>query len=383
MEEKGLTISCTLLYYGVRQMSDKRKRQKGMAQEKEEKTKRDVRFGREGMARLTRIAKQEQTTPSEIVRKSVIKYELDNAEFRDTVRDGVLTLLAALIPDERYDPEDDPRQDQAVLDLGVLLDSLYGAQGVAAALTLVLAHNSGEIRLPPLPLESDMTPPFEEASVFAHSSTRLHPQMLLCAYDPCISLADPGCGVTTTSLAGPVKVFFCSTHYAQVRERQQELLDRSIQRERSEEEFQQVRQEVVTFFRQRNGGSLPPLDVRYASLHVLEGQYATILDEYRSADDTTEEGKRIRLRLLRIAGMRLAQAICIEEDVAQENNTVGSAFFILESPLLKEGNIVPEKKRARDEIVAAMLARLRYLASSPEEEQEELQAIRRALEGRL
>lgn len=61
------------------------------------------------------------------------------------VRQAVLALATALEPDERYDPADDPREEQAVTRLAHLLGGLERARGVSEALHL--------LRYPPQPGE--------------------------------------------------------------------------------------------------------------------------------------------------------------------------------------------------------------------------------------
>jgi hypothetical protein len=75
--------------------------------------------------------------------------ELTRSNKRDCIRDAMIHLLHALAPDEQYDPAEDPRQEEAVLRLGSLLESDAAAEGIALAITLLLAQNP-MLSLPPL-----------------------------------------------------------------------------------------------------------------------------------------------------------------------------------------------------------------------------------------
>ncbi len=103
--------------------------------------RRDTYWGEEGVQRLERLSSLSGESPDKIARQALIEYELSRAQFRDTVRDTVLNLFQALIPDECYDPTDDPRQDQAVRSLGELLNAPYAAQGIADAFSLLFTEN--------------------------------------------------------------------------------------------------------------------------------------------------------------------------------------------------------------------------------------------------
>lgn len=69
-----------------------------------------------------------------LVRELVRESLLARAAITDQVRAAVLDLAAAVEPDERFDPADDPREGAAVGRLAALLGSAYAAQGVADAL---------------------------------------------------------------------------------------------------------------------------------------------------------------------------------------------------------------------------------------------------------
>lgn len=112
-----------------------------MASSKEEKDRRDTRWGTEGLRRLDRLAGLEKRSSAEIARQALIQYELDQSYFRDTVREGVLDVLRTLLPDEQFDPVDDTRQDEAVVALGMLLNSVYAAQGIRDALEAAFVRN--------------------------------------------------------------------------------------------------------------------------------------------------------------------------------------------------------------------------------------------------
>jgi hypothetical protein len=108
-----------------------------------DKTKRDIRFGKEGIERLDRLASLSGDSPGEIARQALIEYELSRAHFRDTVCSAVLNLFRAQVPDELYDPAEDTRQEEAVRQLGALLGSIYAAEGIQQALIRMI-NQQGE-----------------------------------------------------------------------------------------------------------------------------------------------------------------------------------------------------------------------------------------------
>ena len=78
--------------------------------------------------------------------------------YRDSVRDAVLGIFRAMLPDEQYDPSDDPRQEEAVSYLGELLNSPYAAEGIQQAFDLLLAQNvevMSKLSIPLLVAEED------------------------------------------------------------------------------------------------------------------------------------------------------------------------------------------------------------------------------------
>ena len=121
--------------------------------ENEEKNDRhDIRWGKE-LPRLKRLAVRSGMTPGEIARRALMEYELSQSEFKDTVREAVLVLFRALLPDEQYDPLEDTRQMEAIHYLGALLHSGFAAEGIAEAFTMLFAENMLEmsnLRFPPV-----------------------------------------------------------------------------------------------------------------------------------------------------------------------------------------------------------------------------------------
>jgi hypothetical protein len=109
---------------------------------KEEKSDRhDIRWGKE-LSRLKRLTARSGMSAGEIARQALIDYELSRSEYRDTVRDAVLALFQSLVPDEQYDPVEDPRQQEALQALGDVLHSGFAAEGIAEAFTSLLAENT-------------------------------------------------------------------------------------------------------------------------------------------------------------------------------------------------------------------------------------------------
>jgi len=101
----------------------------------EEKRRRDISWGPDGIGRLERLAQVSGSSQSEVAREALIAYEVNQATYRDTVRDATLALIQACMPDEQFDPSEDPRQEEAVKRLGELLGSYYAAEGVQLAIT--------------------------------------------------------------------------------------------------------------------------------------------------------------------------------------------------------------------------------------------------------
>lgn len=119
-----------------------------------------IRWGRE-LSRLMRLSAKTGKSPGDIARQAVIEYEIGQSLFRDTVRDAVLALVQACVPDGQYDPIEDPRQEEAVRHLGGLLNSMYAAEGIQSAFTLLLTQNPhilAELNVPVPPSEGKVTP---------------------------------------------------------------------------------------------------------------------------------------------------------------------------------------------------------------------------------
>lgn len=122
---------------------------------KNDKGRRDVWFGTEGITLMNYLATQEGRPGGEIARKALFEYASNRVGYRDIIRDAVLDLMRALLPDGQYDPVDDPREQEAVHILGVLLQSAYAAEGIAAAITLLFAENVLEMSTLHIPLVGD------------------------------------------------------------------------------------------------------------------------------------------------------------------------------------------------------------------------------------
>jgi len=125
------------------------------AMAKNDKSRRDVHFGVEGIHLMNSLARSEGRPGGEIAREALFDYVRKRTGYRDIVRDAVLDLMRALLPDGQYDPVDDPREQEAVHILGVLLQSAYAAEGIAAAITLLFAENVLEMSTLHIPLVGD------------------------------------------------------------------------------------------------------------------------------------------------------------------------------------------------------------------------------------
>jgi hypothetical protein len=75
------------------------------------------------------------TSPGALLRDCYRDWRLGQSEIADRVRIQVLLLAEASQPDERFDPEDDPRGGLAIENLAALLGSAYAAQGIADAMS--------------------------------------------------------------------------------------------------------------------------------------------------------------------------------------------------------------------------------------------------------
>jgi hypothetical protein len=96
----------------------------------------------ESIARSERLENELDLDKSKVVRLALKKLELQQSNLRQDVMHAVLALAAALEPDERYDPADDPRREEATQRLAALLGSTPAAEGIAQAL-VVLGAGTG------------------------------------------------------------------------------------------------------------------------------------------------------------------------------------------------------------------------------------------------
>lgn len=87
--------------------------------------------------RINRLKKEMDLDASKIVRRALLELELQQSNLRQDVMHAVLALTAALEPDERYDPADDPRREEATQRLAALLGSTPAAEGIAQALVVI------------------------------------------------------------------------------------------------------------------------------------------------------------------------------------------------------------------------------------------------------
>jgi predicted transcriptional regulator len=96
-----------------------------------------LRLDAESAARLERLSEQHGGEASATMREALKLYELGQAHMADLVRDALIDLAAAIEPDGRYDPTDDPRRAEAVMALAAILGSFPAAEGAAQALTVL------------------------------------------------------------------------------------------------------------------------------------------------------------------------------------------------------------------------------------------------------
>lgn len=98
-------------------------------------TRRDtsIGIGEADAARIDRLV-GDYGSKINVVREALLALELQQNYIQDAVREAVIWLAEAVGPDERYDPSDDPRSEDATLKLARVIGSLPAAQGIAIAL---------------------------------------------------------------------------------------------------------------------------------------------------------------------------------------------------------------------------------------------------------
>lgn len=74
---------------------------------------------------------------SEVVRQLVQDGLAARGDLKTLIRQAVLDLAAAVEPDERYDPADDPREAAAVAQLAMLLGNHPAAEAISEALMML------------------------------------------------------------------------------------------------------------------------------------------------------------------------------------------------------------------------------------------------------
>lgn len=97
----------------------------------------------EAVERIERLKGAMDLDASKIVRRGLLQLELQQSNLRQDVMHATLALAAALDPDERYDPADDPRREEATQRLAALLGSTPAAEGIAQALVVLGAGSEG------------------------------------------------------------------------------------------------------------------------------------------------------------------------------------------------------------------------------------------------
>lgn len=97
----------------------------------------DLSIGTQGRAILDHLAGYYGGNKAEAARQAFLLLLQQHAGYRDLVAEAVQALAAALEPDGRYDPADDPREVEVVERLATLLGSTAAAQGVRQALVMM------------------------------------------------------------------------------------------------------------------------------------------------------------------------------------------------------------------------------------------------------
>jgi hypothetical protein len=190
-------------------------------------------------------------------------------------------------------------------------------------------------------------------------------------------------GVQATALGlGEITVYLCQADYMGLLERQRASQARDNERERRQEHFEQVRQQIEATGLRLYGGQWPPRLTLLEEYKETGKQHDQARSSYRLADDSKDEGHLARLRVLHKAGLCLYQGICIEAVAALEGkgDSVVSGFLTSATYafMRKGGHIIAEKTITREQIIAACLAVLCYRETHPEaSEDDELAAIDR------
>ncbi len=70
----------------------------------------------------------------EMNERDAISKRVERSLQRDDIRNAILTVGQAIVPDGQYDPADDPRLEQAISALGQLVEDMTFAEAVADAL---------------------------------------------------------------------------------------------------------------------------------------------------------------------------------------------------------------------------------------------------------
>lgn len=87
--------------------------------------------------RADRLSGALQSDLSKLVRLGIQNLDQEQEYIRDLVRNAVWKLIAALEPDEGYDPEEDTRYEEAIQELTDLIGSIYIAEGIAEAIAML------------------------------------------------------------------------------------------------------------------------------------------------------------------------------------------------------------------------------------------------------
>lgn len=94
----------------------------------------DVDYGEDLLVYIRTTSAARGIPAAALVKEYVQEARLRDGAITDLVAAAVLALAAAIEPDERYDPADDPREAEAVGQLAQLLGSAPAALGVQKAL---------------------------------------------------------------------------------------------------------------------------------------------------------------------------------------------------------------------------------------------------------
>lgn len=201
---------------------------------------------------------------------------------------------------------------------------------------------------------------------------------ILCA--KCLDApADPACALLVTAFGvGNVMIYLCPADYAAIRSTQQNAHSLEIEHEQQRQDFERTREQAEKSALLHYGGKWPDREQIWEQLRQTEDRFLEARQIYRQTDDASLEGQRARLVTLRLAGICLAEAICIEAVARQdqlEASAVSGTLVRVTFAITKQGLTIPAKQITKEQVIAAMLTILNYRETHGENEEAELDLL--------